>query len=113
MQPQGLVHCLRTRVACDPGANDRTPGGAGLGVLPVLRTCRRGFDLRCGAAAPTLRLARLRDRDAGQDGVGEAADELVRAAQSGTAPWTAPRVAAGLSRSRPSPDGGHCDKPER
>ena len=43
-------------------------------------------DLTYGAraAAPTLRSASLRDRDAGQDGVGEAADDLVRAAQSGT-----------------------------
>ena len=48
-------------------------------------------DLTYGAEPPPLRFGRrrLRDRDADQDGVGEAADDLVRAAQSGTDPWTA------------------------
>ena len=52
-------------------------------------------------ASTPLRLARLRDRDAGQDGVGRAPDDLVRAAQRDPDSRSAPEWPQDYQRSRP------------
>ena len=110
--PPELFRGLPTRMERVAGANDRTPGGNGLGVLPALRTCQRG--LTYGAEPPPLRFGSGRPSRS-RCGPRWSRGSCRRPGSSGTAgaaTWTARRVAAGLSRSRPSPDGGHCDKPE-